>query len=69
MIAWLNQKRNILFHALYGSAGAVALLLDQVKLVDMTTLFGPRTAVIVTIISIVSIVLHFTDERVSRDHS
>jgi hypothetical protein len=66
-ISWLNQKRNVVFHSIYGSLGAIALLLDQLKLVDFSTLVSTsRAATVATVVAIGSIVLHFTDERVNK---
>ena len=66
LLAKLNRRRNVIFHALYGVPAALALLLDQIKSVDTTPLLSQlvpaeRVPAVITGIAVASIVLHFLD--------
>jgi hypothetical protein len=64
VLAWLNKARNVVFHAAYGVVGAGALLLDQLKLVDWSSISAAKAGTIAAVISVGAILLHFTDERI-----
>jgi hypothetical protein len=72
MRKWLTAHRNAIFHTLYGAPAATALLLDQVKVIDLSPLItrfvgADAVPAIMTGIAVMSLVLHFTDARIKGD--
>ncbi len=72
MRKWFVAHRNVMFHALYGVPAVVAMLLDQLRVIDLSPLLSPffsasGVAAIGTGISVMSVLLHFTDARIKGE--